>query len=401
MTVAGPPRASARRGPLHVVHVLNRDALAGTELMVAALAERSDPGVVRTTVVTLDAPGPVARRLRASGVPVVPLGPGSTAGLVRRLGAVLRRLRPDVLCGYGFRTGVVTRVLGRLVVPSARRVTGVRGLYVTEIEHLDGPRGRLVMAVERATAPLVDAYVANSPGALEVLRAHGIAARRLHWIPNGLDPAAWSVPDRSTSDGLPTVACVGRFTPVKRQSDVVAAAGLLRDRGTPARFVLAGDGPLRADVAAQVRAAGLEAVVTLPGALPPERVAALLATADVACLASSQEGMPGAVMEAMAAGVPVVGTRVNGIRDLVVDGVTGLLVPPGEPAALADAVGRLVADPAAARRMGAAGRRRIEDEFSLDASVRATTQLYLRLVRGASTEDHRPTTTAGSCSRRT
>jgi glycosyltransferase involved in cell wall biosynthesis len=366
--------------PLSVVHVLAHDALAGTELMVAALAERSDPAVVRTTVLFVDRAGPVAERLRAAGVAVESLGGRGTVAAQVRLAPALRRARPDVLCGYGFRTGLSTRVLGRLLVRRCRTVTGVRGLYVTEIEDLGSRRGRLVMAIERLTAPLVDAYVANSPGALAVLADHGIPSARLRYIPNGIDADRWSVADRKGHTGVPVVACVGRFTPVKRQEDLVAAVALLRDQGVDVRLRLAGDGPLLEAVRAQVATLGLEDRVTLHGTLAPPEVAELLADADIACMPSSQEGMPGAVMEAMASGLPVVGTKVNGIAELVRDRDTGLLVEARDPQALADALAVLVTDPPLRHRMGAAGRRRIVDELSLEQMVEATTQLYRELT---------------------
>jgi len=363
--------------PIEVVHVLARDALAGTETMVAALAEHSDPSVLRTSVLILDRPGPVAARLRAAGVPVASLGGGGgTLAALARLAAAVRRRRVDVLCGYGFRASLATRVLARMLSPGTRVVAGIRGLYVTEIERIDGPRGRVVMAIEKMTSPLVDAYVANSPGALRVLERHGIAAPRLHWIANGLDADRWTAPDRTDRDGPPLVACVGRFSPVKRQADLVAAAALLRDRGVAARFLLAGIGPTMPSVWDDVRRLDLEDEVRLLGDLSTPEVAALLEDADVACLPSSQEGMPGAVMEAMASGLPVVGTDVNGIADLVRDGETGLIVPVGDRVALADALERLVRDAALRRRLGEAGRHRIVAELSLDRMLAETTALY-------------------------
>jgi 2-deoxystreptamine N-acetyl-D-glucosaminyltransferase/2-deoxystreptamine glucosyltransferase len=257
---------------------------------------------------------------------------------------------------------------------------------VTEIETLNGPRGRSVMAVERATSRLVNAYIANSPGALEVLVAHGFDPARLHYIPNGIDATAWapSAADATAaarSAGPPVVLCSGRFTPVKRQLDLVEAAAILRDRGVQARFRLAGSGPLQGAVADRVAALGLGAVVELPGTLDPATMADALAAADIACLPSLQEGMPGVVLEAMASGVPVVGTRVNGIRDLVVDGVTGLLVPPADPPALAAALAELLGDPQRRRAFGDAGRARALQDFSIDGMVDAYVDLYRRLAR--------------------
>jgi glycosyltransferase involved in cell wall biosynthesis len=362
---------------LTVVHVLARDALAGTELMVAALAEHGDRSAVRHVVVFLDRPGPVAARLRADGVIAHSVG-GPRA--LWRLAGVLRRTRADVICGYGLRAGLAVRLLGRARARRSRTVTGVRGLYVTEVEDLRSPRGRLAMAAERLTTPLVDAYVANSRGALAVLAEHGVAPDRLHYVPNGIDVDRFPQVDRAGRPGPPLVVCVGRFTPVKRQRDLVDAAALLRARGVEARLAFAGAGPLQDAVRGQVAGLALGDRVVFHGALAPAAVKDLLAEADVACMPSSQEGMPGAVLEAMASGLPVVGTDVNGIADGVADGETGVLVAPGDPAALAAALERLLADPALRHTLGAAGRRRVADELSLDRMVAATLAVFRGLV---------------------
>lgn len=362
------------------MQVLTCDGYGGTEMMLCALVERTDPAAVATTVVTLDEPGPVFARLTAAGAPVRPLGGRGTLRAVLGLGRALRAARPDVVCAYGLKGSLTARVLARVLCPGARTVTGVRGLYVTDTERLDTLRGRVAMAAERLTQRLVDAYDANSTGALDVLAEHGVGRERLHWIPNGLDPSAWPVPDRAGRSEPLTVACVGRFIGLKRQEDLVEAAAILRGRGVTARFVLGGDGPTLDAVRDLARARGVDDLVAFPGRLEREAVAPLLADADVACLPSLWEGMPGAVMEAMACGLPVVGTRVNGIADLVEHERTGLLVPSRDPAALADALERLLRDPALRHAYGAAGRRRIVEELSLDRMVAAKTALYRTLA---------------------
>ena len=237
------------------------------------------------------------------------------------------------------------------------------------------------MGIELATARLVDAYVANSSGALEVLRDHGIAARRLHLIVNGIEADAWAAPDRAGRSGPPTVLCAGRFVPVKRQADLIEAAGILLARGVRARWAFAGEGPLQADAAEQAARLGLGDDVVMLGTVARSEMAGALAGADIACLVSSQEGMPGSVMEAMASGLPVVGTQVNGIADLVVDGQTGALVPWGDPAALADALEPLITDAELRLRLGAAGRQRVVEAFSVERMVEANAALHRALAQ--------------------
>jgi glycosyltransferase involved in cell wall biosynthesis len=125
---------------------------------------------------------------------------------------------------------------------------------------------------------------------------------------------------------------------------------------------------------------GLADVVELPGRVDPEAMRGMLGGASIACLSSVWEGMPGAVMEAMACGLPVVATDVSGTREVVADGESGLLVPPCDPPALARALARLLDDPELRTRLGTAGRRRMEERFSLEAMLDAKERLYRELV---------------------
>lgn len=170
------------------------------------------------------------------------------------------------------------------------------------------------------------------------------------------------------------------FVPRKRLTDLVLALATLHDQGVPFRATLAGDGPARRDVQELAREHGLADVVVFPGRLDNRQVDDLLSGALVFCLPSLWEGMPCAVMEAMARGIAVVGTNVNGTRELVVDGETGRLVPPKSPPAIAAAIAELVCAPEKAVAMGEAGRRRVQVEFSLDAMVARKQQLYLRVA---------------------
>jgi glycosyltransferase involved in cell wall biosynthesis len=163
-------------------------------------------------------------------------------------------------------------------------------------------------------------------------------------------------------------------TRLKAPKDGVTLARALRKLEPGAyRAAIVGDGPDRTAVAAELGDAG---------ELLGERddVAEQLARADVFVLSSRSEGLPMAILEAMAAGLPVVATAVGGIPELVADGETGLLVPPGDADALAEALRRLVADPELRRRLGDAARTRVEERFSLAATRRAHVELYDRLL---------------------
>jgi glycosyltransferase involved in cell wall biosynthesis len=190
----------------------------------------------------------------------------------------------------------------------------------------------------------------------------------------GVDRARFAPPPSaapSRDPALIRLVTVASLQPQKGHRVLVEACRLLRARGRTVHATFVGEGEERADLEARIAAAGLDGAVELVGAQPSDRVAAIVAAADIAVqpsvvLASGKtEGIPVALMEAMAAERPVVASRVSGIPELVVDGETGLLVEPGQADQLADAIERLIDDPALARRLAEAGRRRVLAEFDL------------------------------------
>lgn len=199
---------------------------------------------------------------------------------------------------------------------------------------------------------------------------------RIHVIHCGVDPRDFAPATvRSTARSL-RIVCVASLEAVKGHRFLIDACRMLVDRQIEFECDLVGDGPLRADLAAHIAGLDLDGRVRLAGAQPRPMVARLLAQAHVAVLAShptpdgKREGIPVALMEAMAAGLPVVATRISGIPELVEPEVTGVLVPSGDPAALADALARLAGDAGLRERLGAEGRRTITRAFNLESSAR-------------------------------
>src|SRR5262249_815838 len=178
------------------------------------------------------------------------------------------------------------------------------------------------------------------------------------------------------------VGTVGRMHEVKDQLTLVRAFLHMLSTMPQAcmwlRLVIIGDGPLREAARQLLRAADAESLAWLPGERQdsPDIMRAL----DVFVLPSLREGLSNTILEAMASGLPVVATRVGGNPELVADGNTGLLVPPRDPGALANAMSLLLADPRKAQTFGAAGKHRVETEFSLARMVRETEDLYLRAL---------------------
>jgi glycosyltransferase involved in cell wall biosynthesis len=360
-----------------VLQLLSQDDLGGTELMLAALLERLDRSRIESELAILSPPGPIAARLRDAGLPIHDLGGRSLAGQGLHLGRLLRRRGFDVLAAYGLRAGLLGRFAANAAAPKTKVVIGVRGLLTTEVERTDSPKARFALLAERLTSWMVDVYDANSPGAGELLAQSGVRRDRIRYIPNGIDLDRWARPNGGRSGtGVPLIVSVARFVPRKRQQDLLVALSLLAREGVSFNAVLAGAGPTLADCQRFAGQLGLEDRVSFPGRLDPDAVAELLGRAEVACLSSLWEGMPGFIMEAMAAGLPVVATNVNGSDELVLDGSTGYLVPAEDPEALKDTLGAIISDPLLAARLGVAGRERIKREYSLDAMVEAKQELY-------------------------
>jgi glycosyltransferase involved in cell wall biosynthesis len=190
-------------------------------------------------------------------------------------------------------------------------------------------------------------------------------------------------PRQKVAGGPFTIVCVGSLEEKKGQTHLVEACRLLKQRNLVFICHLIGDGQTRAALEQQIQQAGLAGVVRLEGGRPRAEVLRMLEQADVVALPSittksgKMEGIPVALMEPLACEVPVVSTRISGIPELVEDGVTGLLVPPADPVALAGALERLAHDPELGRRLGRAGRAKVLREFDLAAT---TNQLAHKMV---------------------
>lgn len=219
------------------------------------------------------------------------------------------------------------------------------------------------------------------------------AADRLHVIHCGVDTTTFRPGPRAeereeTDDNRPLrVLSVARLQEYKGIRYLVAACERLRARGVPIRCTIVGDGPERARIAKSIAQAGLEAQVSLVGWLPTPQVVDLLAQCDVFVLPSvvardgMMEGIPTALMEAMATEVPVIATAISGTPELVISGETGLLVPEKDALALAEALAFLHQRPAERTRLGRAGRRRVEARFDLATNTARKAALFADLLK--------------------
>ena len=259
------------------------------------------------------------------------------------------------------------------------RLTGIPFSFTARGSDIHVDRRMLAAKVEAAAfAITVSSF--NKDVMVEECGPH--AHEKIHVVYGGVDLDRLPGPREARPGGPFRVLCVARFEEVKGHACLVEACRLLRDRGVRFECHLVGDGPLRERLTRQVAGAGLGNRVVLHGACAYGDVLKHLSRADVAVLATvpasngKREGIPNVLKEAMACGLPVVASHISGIPELVEDGRSGLLVPPGDAAALADALQRLHDDPALRRTMGCAGRERIVGEFDLRASTRRRAELF-------------------------
>jgi glycosyltransferase involved in cell wall biosynthesis len=233
---------------------------------------------------------------------------------------------------------------------------------------------RFVVTISEVNRRLLEGWYGAAAGTKTVVIHCG--ADPSVFAPAEKGPPVVGGPDATPSaPGRLSIVTVASLQPQKGHRFLVEACALLRDRGWAVRCEFAGEGEERHALEAQVRDLGLGGVVTLLGALPRDAVAALVGAADIVVqpsvvLASGKtEGIPVALMEALAAERAVVASDISGIPELVIDGQTGLLVAPGDPAALADAIERLARDPELRARLGRAGRIRVLAEFDLHVTT--------------------------------
>lgn len=370
---------------LRVVEFTNCFHVGGGEVQVLELL-RLLPADYEVSVHALDPSGPLLAETRALGYePLVhPLGgsllrPAAVAETMR-LAWWLRRERTELVHAHDFYAALIA-------VPAARLAKVPVVMSRLDLVHWHGRARHLAFA---AASHAADVVIANCEAVRDlVVHVERVPPEKVVVIRNGLDLARFdalrSGPLQAplpATEGAPVAVLVANMRhEVKRQEDFLAAFAQVR-RGVPeAQALLVGEGRRAEHLARVARELGLaEAVHFLGGR---KDVPAILARATFGVLCSRQEGLSNAVMEGMAAGLPMVVTDAGGNAELVKDGARGFVVPPERPDALAQAMLRVLADPVRARRMGQAARRFVEEELGLDRMIAEHDRLYRRMVRRA------------------
>jgi len=372
--------------PIRVAFVLHVMQVAGAEVLVdetiRRLGARISPVVFCTEQV-----GPLGERLQADGVPVMAYGrkPGLDLSVSRRMAADIRAHRIQVVHAHQYTPFFYSAIAARLSGVRPRVIFTEHGRHYPDV--VSARRRWINRAVLDRMADDVNAVCEFSARALA--EKDGFRADRIHVIPNGIDAPKYSpVQDRAALKaqlGLDParrhVICVARFHPVKDHRTLIAAFAQVAGEIDDVDLVLAGDGELRGAIESQIREAGLDARVRLLGVR--RDVADVLRACDVFALTSVSEAASITLLEAMGSGLPVVVTAVGGNPELVRHGTDGLLFPRGDAGAGADALRRILGDPAFARVLGASGRARVLDTFNLDRTVDTYHALYRDVIGAA------------------
>ena len=370
--------------PLRIAHIVDVLALAGMEYGVVKLVNRLDPDRFRSIIVCMRHQREDVKALLSHDVAVFEMRKesGRNWSVIGRLAALFREQEIDLVHSHNWSTFLYAVCAARLAgVPIV--IHGEHGKDDT-LRHPKRVLGSRLLAMGADRVCAVSRDLAE-----EVVRDWKVPADRVRWIPNGVDLDAFGGDDRSEALrgelGLTpedrVVMNTGGFRSVKDHATLLRAFALVHRTEPRARLLLIGQGSPenpRGGLDREAESLGVGAAVRFAGVR--HDIPRLLRTCDVYVNSSRYEGMSNTILEAMAAGRPVVATAVGGNPDLVGDGVTGYLVPAVEPEAMARRILELLNDAAIRERMGAAGRARMEAVHSMPGMIRAYAALYSELA---------------------
>jgi glycosyltransferase involved in cell wall biosynthesis len=384
--------------PIRVLRVIARLNVGGPSLHVSYLAEGlASRGYVTTLAAGEISEGEASMAFVAEqrGIDIQPVpelqrevSPLGDSKAVRHLARLIVQERPHVLHTHTAKAGAVGRAAARLA-GSTRPPVVVHTFHGHTLEGYFGPAKQAAYRiVERALAHETDALIAVSPEVRDDLLAIGVGrASQYAVVRLGIElsertEGAERGGELRDALGIArerfTVGWVGRMTAVKRADDVLQALRLLHDRGHDAALVMVGDGPDRPELEALARELGIEDSTRFVGY--QHEVGPWFHAFDALLLPSRNEGTPVSAIETLAAGRPVVASRVGGLPDVVQDGVDGYLVPVGDVAAAAGMLARLADDPELRRRMGSTGRERVLARYQVPRLVEDVDRLYRALL---------------------
>lgn len=377
--IAEMKKEETRSSTIRVMHVINSLGFGGAEQVVANYARHLDRTRFSPSVCALRNGGPLFDQLREEGVPVFLIGKsaGADPRTVWRLARLIVREKIDIIHTHN----CSAHGWGALAAVASRRPL----LVATEHSiHFPGRGGRLYSLVRRSLRHKFSAVISCS----EQVRQSQVGVWRLPLqkhvtIFNGIDIPRFEAPSESASlvkefgldDDRPVIGAIGSLTPHKSHVSLIKAVAKLKHNGHDPQLLIIGEGPSREQLLSEISRLGLEEDVVLPGIR--KDVPNILGLLDVFVLPSSREGFPITILEAMAAGLPIIVTNVGGTSEAVMDGINGIVVPPGSSNALAQALARVLGNREFADHLGKKARESVIEHFSVRNMVEETEALYL------------------------
>ena len=370
--------------PLRIFFLLDSFNTGGTETQAVELARRLDPTRYRATLGCLSDQGPLRARLEGSGVPVREFHP---RGGVKSPGGVYQLLRLAAFLGKErFQVMHTHDLWSNLLGVLAARLAGTPVIISSRRDLSDGDwytaRNRRML---RYIQKLSTVILANSEMVREdLLRIDGFPPDKIRVVHNGVDLGRFRV--RANREdlfpglrGFKLVVVVGNMhSDVKGHPWFIRAASEVVRNFSMVRFLLVGDGEMRPAFERLAQEAGVKQHVLFLG--HRQDIPEALSCCDIGVLPSTAEGLPNAVLEYLAAGLPTIATSVGGSLDVIRDGFTGLLVPPRDEDSLGCAILRLLKDPQLAATLASAGRQHVEENFGFDRLISNMSGLYSELI---------------------
>ncbi len=358
--------------PLRVLAWMEAFSVTGPakNLVEFARLARERPRPICVTLVTFRRPShPVSDAfLRAAAdIPCEVLAESGPLDLrvLARMRALAGRVRPQIVETHNNKSHFLMRLSG---LPHRFPWVAFHHGYTRTT-----PRQAAYNLLDRWSLRGAERVVTVTSAFVPELERFGVAASRIRVVPNSIRVGGQTRPIRNRRPGhMPLVLAVGRLSREKALADLIEAVALLRQGSLPCRLVVVGHGPERPRL--EQLATGRQVHVTFAGHV--DDPGQYYADAEVFVLPSRSEGSPNVLLEAMAAGVPVVATAVGGIPEMATDGQHALLVPPAQPARLADAIARLIRDPGLARELAASAAQRIRLDFTPEARTRRLAEIY-------------------------
>jgi glycosyltransferase involved in cell wall biosynthesis len=379
---------------IKILYIIGTLDIGGTEKQLVELIKRLDKNRFNIAVCCLSQSGPLISSVHSEGIPVEVIGfrgfRHSEKGYLRNLPRIIslfvqltryiKKEQPHILHGFLFWAYILGTYAAKLAGVS-HIISSRRGLGMFKQDK------RHYLFLEKVANHLTEIIIANSEAVRrDTIQQEKVPASKIMMVYNGIDTALYEIPpDQKLRAALnigeksKIVSIIANFIHYKGHGFFLHACSEVRKKLSDVKFMLIGDGPLKKDMKELAEDLNIEKDVLFLGSR--KDIPALLSITDIVVLSSLEEGFSNAILEAMAAGKPVIATHVGGNPEAILQGETGLLVLPKNSDTLAGAMIQLLENPDIAVKMGKAGRERVKQEFSMDRMVQSIEQIYEKVMQ--------------------